>query len=88
MSRERLLLLGDLTDDFPPEAGRYLVKEVLGRDVLLPLESTARSAVGAHSRLLLPAERGDQSHFESLRNGLALAASSKVAFQFRSESEM
>jgi hypothetical protein len=45
--RERMLLLGDLTEDFPPEASRYRVKEVLGKDVLLPFDSTARSAVGA-----------------------------------------
>ena len=87
-SRERVLLLGDLTDPFPAEASRYLVKEVLGKDVLLAFDSTMRSALGALLAYVYLPKEGTCVNFELVRNGLARVASPEVAFQFRSEFEM
>lgn len=73
---------------FRPEASRYLVKEVLGKDVLLAFDSTMRSALGALLAYVYLPKEGACVNFELVRNGLARVASPEVAFQFRSEFEM
>ena len=62
-SRERVLLLGDLTDPFPAEASRYLVKEVPGKGRPPGFRFNDAERTRRAPCVRLPAERGDLRQF-------------------------
>ena len=83
--RERVQLLGVLTADFPAPASRYLLRTVVGRNVLLAFDSIARSASGALLAYVYLPEDGTCVNLTLVRDGYARVASVEIPFQFRGE---
>ncbi len=86
--RERVQLLGILAADFPAQASRYLVRAVIGRNVLLAFDGVERSASGALLAYVYLPEDGTCVNLKLVRDGYARVAPVDVPFQFRSEFEM
>jgi hypothetical protein len=87
-ARERVVLLGDRAEDFSAEASYYILKAILGKDVLLAFDSVIRSASGALlAYLYLPLD-GTCVNFRLISDGLVQVAPTSEIFQFRSEFEM
>ena len=85
--RERVVLLGDRLDDFSAGACKYLLSNVLGKDVMLAFDAVMRNAAGALlAYVYLPAD-GTCVNLKVIRDGNARAAP-EALFQFREEFEM
>jgi hypothetical protein len=87
-AQERVVLLGDRINPFPARASRYILTEVLGKDVLLAFDSTMRNASGALRAYLYLPEDGTCVNFRLVRDGLTAVASADEVFQFRAEFEL
>jgi len=87
-TRERVELLGDRIDSFPAEASRYILRNVLGKDVLLAFDSVIRNASGNLTAYLYMPGDGTCVNFKIVRDGLAPVAPAGEVFQFRREFEM
>jgi len=84
--RERVVLLGDRIDAFPEGASRYMLRNVVGKDVLLAFDSTLRSPSGSLFAYIYLPEDGTCVNFKLVHDGLAAVA--EQDFQFRREFEM
>lgn len=87
-ARERVLLLGVDSVDFSARASRFLLRSVLGKDVLFAFDSVSRISSSALLAYVYLPEDGTCINVSLIRSGLARVASPEIAFQFKSEFEM